>query len=392
MPTPTLGSFAPRKWQNDALERWLGSGRRGIVEVITGGGKTKFAMMCSLAWFESEPDGLVEVIVPSLSLQDQWVVALENDLGLAEGQVSTRPDRVNSTTLFLVMVVNSARTKQPATERPVMLVADECHRYASPENERALQHAWSATIGLSATAEREYDEGLSEVLIPALGSIIFSYTLADGLRDKVVTGYQALNVSIDLNTDEQIEYDLLSRKLGAAIAQDHLDTAKRIAMQRARVVNRAEWRVPAALALISRYRSRRIMVFCEEIVQADQLTRLLLARNHAASVYHSHLGVEIRRDNLRQFRRGVNDVIVACRALDEGVDIPEADMAVIVSSTATRRQRIQRIGRALRAAPGKSDAIVVTIYATEAERERLFVEEDEMGKLITTKWERVSHA
>ena len=163
-------------------------------------------------------------------------------------------------------------------------------------------------------------------------------------------------------------------------------------MQRARVVNRAEWRVPAALALIARYRDRRIMVFCEEIAQADQLTRALVKRSHAASVYHSRLGAEIRRDNLRLFRRGVNDVIVACRALDEGVDIPEADMALIVSATATRRQRIQRIGRALRAAPGKTEAVVVTIYATEAERERLYVEEDEIGSLVPTSWERASHA
>ena len=360
--------------------------------MVTGGGKSKFAVLCAHQWLTRNSGGLVEVIVPTISLQDQWVVALESDLGLTSNQITTSVTAVSSETVFLVVVVNSARNHRLPSERPIMLIADECHRYASAENSRALQGDWSATLGLSATAEREYDDGLSLILIPALGELIFSYDLSDGLRDGVVSSYRALNISVDLDDDELTEYQDLSRKIGAAIAQDRADAVRRLAMQRSRVVNRARWRVPTALALIDQHRDRRIMVFCEEIAQANILTKLLLSRNHSASVYHSKLGSEVRRDNLRQFQRGMNDVIVACRALDEGVDIPEADMAVIVSSTATRRQRIQRIGRALRSVPGKAEAIIATIYATDAERDRLHVEEDTVGHLVTTDWERAARA
>lgn len=71
---------------------------------------------------------------------------------------------------------------------------------------------------------------------------------------------------------------------------------------------------------------------------------------------------ELRRDNLRLYRRGVFDTLVTCRALDEGTNVPETSVAIIAASTASIRQRIQRLGRVLRRAPGKEKATVSIPY------------------------------
>jgi len=114
----------------------------------------------------------------------------------------------------------------------------------------------------------------------------------------------------------------------------------------------------------------------------------LLSRGHASAIYHSRLDPALRRDNLRQYRRGVFQVLVTCRALDEGIDVPETALAVIASSTASSRQRIQRLGRALRPSRAKSHATVATIFATEQERSRLATEERDLVEARTVTWEQ----
>ena len=108
---------------------------------------------------------------------------------------------------------------------------------------------------------------------------------------------------------------------------------------------------------------------------ATALYDILRKRNHSACIYHSKLAPNWRRDNLRLFRQGVFDVLVSCRALDEGMNVPETTVAIIASSTASHRQRIQRLGRVLRPARGKDHAIHYTLFATEQEQRRLANEE-----------------
>jgi superfamily II DNA or RNA helicase len=105
------------------------------------------------------------------------------------------------------------------------------------------------------------------------------------------------------------------------------------------------------------------------------------------SAYHSGIGPHLRQDNLRMFRRGEIDVLVTCRALDEGINIPDASLAVIVASTASTRQRIQRLGRVLRPAENKDHAEIYTIYASEPEADRLRQEEDGLEGVNEVSWD-----
>jgi len=91
------------------------------------------------------------------------------------------------------------------------------------------------------------------------------------------------------------------------------------------------------------------------------------------------------------FRRGVFDVLIACRALDEGFNVPEARIALIGAGTASKRQRIQRMGRVLRSMTGKVDAKVITIYATDVEEARLVQEAANLKDIVEVEWKSVSH-
>src|SRR5207245_1290376 len=105
-------------------------------------------------------------------------------------------------------------------------------------------------------------------------------------------------------------------------------------------------------------RGKRTIIFHERVKAANKLVEILNRREHCATIYHSQIGPSLRRDNLRLYRQGLFDALVTCRALDEGMNAPETTVAVIASSTSSARQRIQRLGRVLRPAPGKTHATI----------------------------------
>lgn len=292
------------------------------------------------------------------------------------------------------MVVNTARTAAPtiATDRPTFLIVDECHRAASMHNAQSLRGDHVATLGLSATPDRDFDDLFAETVVPVLGPVIYRYDYSEALADGVITPFELTNIRVPLTDDEQQRYDAYTRRLIPLFRQREQgagddERLHRVLRDRARVSTGAQNRVPAAIRVVEQHRQVRSIVFHEHIAAADVIARVLSERGHRAAVYHSGIGPHIRQDNLRRFRRGHIDVLVTCRALDEGINVPDASLAVVVASTASTRQRIQRLGRVLRPAVGKSSAQIYTIYASEPEAERLRTEEDGLEGVDAVKWQ-----
>lgn len=370
----------PRRWQEEALEEWRNRDRRGIAQVVTGGGKTIFAELCMLDFLEQVPDGQIIVLAPTIALLDQWYVDLQEALGVPANEIAAfsgeakpaHPRRLN------LMVLNTARIEAEALtlRRPTFLIVDECHRAAAPVNAHALRGRHAATLGLSATPEREHDEGLREVLEPALGPVMYRYDYADARADGVITEFSLVNVAVDLVAEEQGRYDELSRRVAMALqalrrGEEAEERLKVLLRKRASVAAGARMRVPVAAAIADSHRGQRTVIFHEQIAAAEELHALLERREHNATLYHSRIAGPVRRDNLRLFRRGVFATLISCRAIDEGVNVPETEVGIIASSTASSRQRIQRLGRVLRPAAGKDRALVYTLFATEIEERRL---------------------
>jgi superfamily II DNA or RNA helicase len=155
---------------------------------------------------------------------------------------------------------------------------------------------------------------------------------------------------------------------------------------RAGVSKNAIARIGTAVSIAETLRRRRLLIFHESIDVADLIASELRARGHRVVQYHSGIGRDMRRDNLRMFKNGMADVLVCCRALDEGIDVPEADCAILAASTNSHRQRVQRLGRVLRKSSKDKLATVYTLYATDHEEEVLRAEVANLGEVATTKW------
>jgi len=381
-----------REWQKDALHQWIERGYKGIVEVATAGGKTRFALACVCEWIESSMDHVI-ILVPTIALQDQWVVALQDDLGINRTEFSVWKEDLDVTRQFHVMVINTARTEIDSLLLPgsrYLLIADECHRYASPSNSLALSFPADATIGLTATAEREFDNGLAEILVPRLGPVFFKYSMSDAARDGVISPFELANVRVPLSFTESAEIVRLTRSLGMALRNNDEDRAKLIAFRRASVSKNAVARIPAAIQLFERHTMNRVLIFHEEIKSAEKIASELKSRGYPAVTYHSKMSADLRRDNLRLFRKGQSPVLVCCRALDEGIDVPEVNIAIVAAATTSQRQRIQRLGRALRKSSNKEMATIYTIYATDEEGVRLAIEAKRLTEIASTRWFEIS--
>lgn len=385
-----------RKWQLEALREWKTS-HQGIVEVITGGGKTVFAEACILELLSSRPDAKILIIVPTIVLLDQWYLNIIEELGANEKEISLYGGgrKAKNTSLINIAVVNTARKLTPeiTEEGNWFLIVDECHRVASKSNRNALEGKFIASLGLSATPERQYDNNMQEYVIPVLGEIIFRYGLEEAYKDGVVTNFDLINVEIPLLEDEEKEVNRLTKYIGQLSKKD-TETAKKklevVLRKRARVVNNATMRIPSTVKIVEMNKGKRMMIFHEDISVANKLLSILKKKNFSVTIYHTKIGAATRLSNLFLFKKGIFEIIIACRALDEGINIPETEIGIIAASTATTRQRIQRLGRILRPSIKKQKSTIYSLYASEPEKDRLSKEFYELKSLIDIKWLKVN--
>ena len=380
-----------REWQQEALARWERS-KRGIVAAVTGSGKTALALLCADSWLTRRPDGAVCIIVPTAALQDQWYITLLDDCKIRDSEIALIRSgrRTVGKARFTISIINSARNLLSTFEGPerAMLIVDECHRAGSPENAKALEGDWSATLGLSATPEREYDDGFYRYVAPALGDVIFRYEYPEAFRDGVIVPFDLVNVHFDLSEEEAYEYERLTRLIAIKSREEavHSNETEDLLRRRARVSWTSQLRVPLAVKLTLENQDQKIIVFHETVTAANEIYRILQNRGVMATVYHTGLAAVRRQENLRQYRRGFYRCLVCCRALDEGLDVPGASIAIIASGTASSRQRIQRLGRVLRSQSGKQEAVVYTLFATDTERNRLAREALRLEGVASVRW------
>lgn len=388
--------FRPRLWQTEALERWRSS-MRGIVRVTTGAGKTVFAVLAMQMYRSLVPNGRILIVVPTIALQEQWFVELTEQFGVSEDAIQLvggdQPQK-SADAPICIGLTNTLRKPKNDFSDNTFLVADECHRLGSAENSRVLEIPHNAALGLSATPERDYDDGFAEFIEPSLGPIIYRYDYSDALRDGILAPFKLTNISVPLLPYEKEQYDRLSRAIAAKLKRDAAEginsqnssaSLRHLLIRRSRVAADAMYRVPVAVKIAMTSTSQCI-IFHENTRAADIIAANLQNKGKYAVVYHSKVSPIMRIDNLRLFKRGDAEVLVCCKALDEGLNVPNAGLGIIASSTASTRQRIQRLGRVLRAAPLKKSAEVITLFATDAEKKRLEEEERNLSDVTSVTW------
>jgi superfamily II DNA or RNA helicase len=386
-------NFQLSSWQKKAVDAWRqGDGERpyrGTMEVVTGGGKTLIALACVESVASEVPDLRVAIVVPTETLARQWreSVLLHTHIQRAEIGIlgaGKRDDFVGHR--VLIAVINSARDRLPELARDVselMLVVDECHRAGSPKNSRVLTAKSKYTLGLSATPDREeldetgqpveYDEHL---LGRSLGEIVFAFSLRDARDAGWLPEYKVLHHGLALSKEERDQYEALTRKVddvtdrleklgfrkaqlvrgirGDADTNRLIDSWTLLTNQRKDLLFRAEERRRVALRLVKQELKRspeaRILLFNERVAEAIALEETLRTELPQArfGLEHSELPARERERTLEAFRKGDVQVLVSVKALIEGLDVPEIDVALSIAATSSVRQRIQSLGRALR--------------------------------------------
>lgn len=407
------------EWQEECLDIWFENNCRGIINVVTGAGKTVFALG-AIARLETmlanDTDRIlkVKIIVPKVFLANQWNQVLKEDLGVLKENIGifsgARKDPYHRK--FMIYVVNSARytlTQHIAEDfqnrNPILLIADECHHYGSKENAHIFDFISEIpefssssryfSLGLSATPETTNFE---ERIVPALGSEIFKYGFAEALHARVINNFAIFNVKLSFNHMEYNEYLELSDQITIAIARlrkccpylfnqknskkffalleqlamssgepDLADLARTflvISFRRKEVVYRAESRIDCVISLLEKIPcTLKVLIFNERIDITQNLYEKLLALYPGqVGCYHSEIDENDKKNVLIKYQNSKIRILVACKALDEGLNVPETDVGIIVSSTNKSRQRIQRLGRILRRSKSNNVSRLFYLY------------------------------
>jgi superfamily II DNA or RNA helicase len=396
-----------RPWQAEAFAAWSRT-CRGVVEAVTGTGKTRLAMAAIRSVVDAGGRGLV--LVPTLELQDQWVRELR---AVAPDVQVGRLGGGHDDDLFARDVV--VATPHSAAAVPVdlppgtvgLLVADEAHRYGAPTWGAALHEVFAMRLALTATYERN-DEGVDDVLRPYFGEVVHRYGYDRAVADGTVAPFAIAIAAIGLQDAERAAYEAADRRvrqlrrelvgplgmpkepraLFAAVAgvvaganprgrepggadgpqvracREYLLRVR----ERRDVAASAAGKLAVCDAVAPALRERRSLVFTDTVDQADDAVARLVAGGVGAETVHGQLTDDRRRIRLAQFRRGRVDALVAPRVLDEGIDVPAADVAVVLAAFRTRRQMVQRLGRVLRLKPDGGEArLVLAVAAGTAE-------------------------
>ncbi|RYG22254.1 DEAD/DEAH box helicase [bacterium] len=391
-----------RPHQAAGLASWAANGRRGILAFATGSGKT-FTAITAIREAIADRQEVVVVVVPDQVLLGQWFAELNETLAdlsvktlrAGAGYVSwreslklwTSPGDTPRLVLATVQTAASEDFRQRlAAGEHLTLVADEVHRLGSPHHRRLLdERLFGARLGLSATPERAGDAvGTAALLSFFRGVLEPRYTLADAVRDGVLTRYFYRPHTVVLTDGEAAEWRVLTKEIGqlrgrmtggdaTAGIEDRL---QRLYIKRARVVKHAAAKVPLAVSVLAleHQRGQRWIIYCEDLGQLNTVCKALQARGIQNMPFHSQMDGD-RAETLRWLdRRG--GVLVAIKCLDEGVDVPSVTHALILASSKNPREFIQRRGRILRVAPKKAlayvhDAIVLPPKQDPVDGERV---------------------
>ena len=386
-----------REWQEKAFPLWWEK-KRGIIKVVTGGGKTFFAIHCLKRYLENDPQKSILIVVPSIALLDQWYDSLSQNFDDKEISLNGGGEQTKIITKICISTIDSLKNIISLIDAEnTLLIVDECHKIGTEKRGEMLTNAWHATLGLSATPERDYDDNFYIIIKKILGDIIFDYDYIDAREDEVIVNFKLLYGYAALLPEEENKYKKFTKSIQRRAAtiggQDMNDyPLKMLIFNRARLVKNSKNRIPYGIELIQKYERDSWIVFTENKKQAKEFNKIVNnLKGFNSGIYNTDLNDDERQENLEKFKAGNLNVLVSCTALDEGFDMPEADGAMILSASSSKRQRIQRMGRVLRITANKENALIVTVYSSKTEYEKLR-EESNRYKLegVPVKWQQMS--
>jgi superfamily II DNA or RNA helicase len=370
--------MTPYPHQRAALTAWLAAGRRGVVVLPTGAGKTYLAQLALQATQQS-----TLIVVPTLDLLHQWYAHLlaafpDAPVGLLGGGSH------DHTPLLVATYDSAAIHAEPLGNRYALLIFDECHHLPG-EFTRVIAEYSLAPYRLGLTATLERSDGKHADLRDLIGPEVYRTSVA-ALSGTVLAAHRIVRLTVRLSQRERQRYDALLktrncflRQRGIGLGsltgwQDFVRASARSRAGRSAMLAHREARAIAfgtagklrVLAdLLAQHHPARTLIFTDDNAMVYRISReyLIPAITHKTPVKERH-------DILQRFRTGEYPVVVTSRVLNEGVDVPEASIAIVLSGTGSRREYVQRLGRILRRREGKL-AVLYEVVAEATSEEQV---------------------
>ena len=399
VPTAQVSDDGMELWapQKEAIEAWVGNDCVGLLNMATGSGKTVAALIAA----ESRPDlQLLTIAVPTTNLVEQWDQELQSvtdlpDPVLVFGSSADWQDRVFRKLraghqqgwpepLVLIGTMNSMsgdRFRSVLADAGIperaMLIVDEVHNVGAPTYRRILDPSYSLQLGLSATPERKYDEEGSAAIMDFFEEEVYHYSMEEALADEQLSPYTYHVYPAPLTEDEYEEYQSLTQRILAArnssgedatlFTNNRLDgdtqDVEMLLFKRANILKKATAKIDLVRDILDEHPLERALIYCADREQLQSVHEILRDLGVVHLRYTGETPKEKRQSALDALATGDVPAILAIKCLDEGVDVPAADTAILLASSTNERQFIQRRGRVLRKAPGKDTAALVDAIA-----------------------------
>jgi superfamily II DNA or RNA helicase len=365
----------PFPHQTEGLEAWWKKEGRGVVVLPTGTGKTHLA---NLAIAKTERPTLV--ITPTIDLMNQWYdelsLSFATEVGLlGGGYYDVRPLTV---TTYDSAYLNMERLGNKFG----LIVFDECHHLPGPTYGLAATCAIAPfRLGLTATPERA--DNAHTHLDQLIGPIVYRREITQ-LRGQYLADYRVMTLYVQLSDEERSRYEQAReiyrgfvREAGIDMRQPngwsrfiyvaHQSAEGREAFRAYREQRRLALGAPAKLNLLGRLLERhngdRVLIFTD-----DNATVYTIARQFLVPVITHQTKTKERREILLRFNAGTYPIVATSRVLNEGVNVPEANVAIVLSGSGSVREHVQRLGRVLRKA-GDKEAVLYEVITRDTVEE-----------------------
>lgn len=374
--------------QERAVKKWLANGRVGLLEMATGAGKTIVARECIR--HARDKKSLVVVVVPYQEIANQWLDVLRAwqpvSVGgqnskwrdqLEEGIQEVRLGRENHLTVVGVKDSIAGADFQTFIQyaakefETFLLVGDEVHWLGAPSFRKTLFPQANERLGLSATPKRYFDDEGSLALMDYFGGApIETIDMAEALTLRTADGlpvlcpYEYHPIECELSEDEFTEYKKYAKAIAVLSSGDKTDHKGLEAARNnaARVIKKASSKLGHLEDLLRNLGSQlhHAILYCHDTDQLEQVEAII--NRLPSKTYFGRIdgstSARNRKATLKNLAEGTIDVVLAMKVLDEGVDVPNAQLGIILASSGNPREFIQRRGRLMRTHPSKEKAVI----------------------------------
>lgn len=374
-----------RTYQVDAVDAWLAQNAQGLLEMATGTGKSITSLAAMTRLFDLHHRLAIVIAVPFQHLVDQWhniagmfglqpILAYKSKsrwLSSLSQQITeyNRADRsvVSVITTHTTFIDDDFQRIVGQIASPALLIADEVHHLGAERSRTCLPDPIGFRLALSATPDRWFDDIGSLAIRDYFGKTVFSFDLDDAIRQEILVPYDYHPKLVELSEIELQAYIELSEQIAKLVGNEDSeiqDALKMLLIKRSRILNNASEKLNTLKDMVEQEKQLHHALFYCSPEQIDSVTQLLgWELGLLIGRFTAREDTEERRQLLADFDQQVLQALVAMKCLDEGVDVPSTRAAYILASSSNPREFIQRRGRILRRAEGKSSASIYDLIA-----------------------------